>query len=341
MTHSPVEHRIRRIAEWCGGWLLLWSALTASVRADELVSTVVEVASKPTRTGDVLRPQDELWYVGTRHLELSDAHPSELPSLEVFRYRDATWTASCVDALVAPSSPDMTTLFYFHGNRVSVGYAVTGGRLVYRRVTDVARWRGPLRFVIWSWPSDKICGQLRDFRAKATRSDVDALFLAAVLSRMPKQVPVSMLAYSFGARIVTGCLHLRGGGELLGNKLHSEDVNSMHRVRTVFCAAAVHHDWLYSGGKQSRAVSQMNQFLVLYNSRDPLLMHYRFLERNSRPAALGFVGLEQDRLADQSVVFHQRDVRDVVGLSHSELRYFASTELVRQLSRYLQWKTRQ
>ena len=85
----------------------------------------------------------------------------------------------------------------------------------------------------------------------------------------------------------------------------------------------------------------MNQFLVLYNSRDPLLMHYRFLERNSRPAALGFVGLEQDRLADQSVVFHQRDVRDVVGLSHSELRYFASTELVRQLSRYLQWKTRQ
>ena len=173
------------------------------------------------------------------------------------------------------------------------------------------------------------------------RADVDALFLAGVLNRMPRQVPVSILAYSFGARIVTGGLHLQGGGELLGNKLRRENVNSMRPVRTVFCAAAVHQDWLYFGGKQNRACSQMSKFLVLYNSLDPLLMHYRYLEKNSQPAAMGFAGLEQGRLADQSVVFHQRDVRDQVGLSHSESRYFSSTELVRQVSQYLQWKQAQ
>ena len=341
MTRIGVQNRSSKATAFTGAWILAWIAIAGAAGAGELAPAVVKLVSKPASIAIESRTQDELWYVSTRHLELSDADTSVLPRLQAFRYRDETWDKSSIATLVDDDNPGTTTLFYFHGNRVSVEYAIEGGSLIYRQLRDAIPWRGPLRFVIWSWPSDKICGPLRDFRVKADRSDVDALFLATLLSRMPRQVPVSLLAYSFGARIVTGGLHLRGGGELLGSKLHIEDVNPILPVRTVFCAAAVHQDWLYSGGKQSRACSQMNKFLVLYNSLDPLLMHYRYLEKNSQPAALGFAGLEQDRLADQSVVFHQRDVRAQVGLSHSESRYFASAELVRQVSQYLQWKTRQ
>ena len=338
MTRNGVQNRARKVAGVAGVWLLVGITLAGAASAGELVSAVIKFVDQPIANDVESRDQDELWYVSTRDLELSDLDPLSLPRLRVLRHSNGVWDESSIESLVGDSNPGKTTLFYFHGNRVPVESAREGGSLIYQQVRDAVSWETPLRFVIWSWPSDRICGQLRDFRVKALRTDIDALFLAGVLSRMPRQVPVSMLAYSFGARIVTGGLHLRGGGELLGNRLRDEDIDALHPVRTVFYAGAVHQDWLYSGGKQSRACSQMNKFLVLYNSRDPLLMHYRYLDKNSRAAALGFAGLEPGRLADQSVVFHQRDVREQVGLSHSESRYFASTELVRQLSQYLQWK---
>lgn len=341
MTRIGVQNRARKAAAVVGLCILVGITLARAARAGELASTVIKFVDEPIVTRVESHAQDELWYVSTRHLELSDLEPAALPRVRVLHRDKKAWDKSSIETLVGDTNPAKTTLFYFHGNRVSVGYAIESGSLIYQQVRDAIPWEGPLRFVIWSWPSDRICGPLRDFRVKAMRADVDALFLAGVLNRMPRQVPVSILAYSFGARIVTGGLHLQGGGELLGNKLRRENVNSMRPVRTVFCAAAVHQDWLYFGGKQNRACSQMNKFLVLYNSLDPLLMHYRYLEKNSQPAAMGFAGLEQGRLADQSVVFHQRDVRDQVGLSHSESRYFSSTELVRQVSQYLQWKQAQ
>ena len=341
MTRNGVQNRARKVAGFAGAWILAGIMLAGAARAGDLASAVIKVVDEPIAINAGARGQDELWYASTRHLELSDLDPLSLPRLQVLRHSNGIWGESSIETLVGDSDPAKTTLFYFHGNRVPVEYAIEGGSLIYQQVRDAISWETPIRFVIWSWPSDRICGQLRDFRVKAVRTDVDALFLAGVLSRMPRQVPVSILAYSFGARIVTGGLHLTGGGELLGKKLGHENPGSIHPVRTVLFAGAVHQDWLYSGGKQSRACSQMNKLLVLYNSLDPLLMHYRYLEKHSRPAALGFAGLEQGRLADQSVVFHQRDVRDQVGLSHSESRYFASIELVRQLSRYLQWKKTQ
>ena len=111
-----------------------------------------------------------------------------------------------------------TTLF-LHGNRDDFDDAVDDGWQLYRLLEQDAGGR-PFRLVIWSWPADRIPGRnRRDVQVKASYSDVDALYLAAELHRIDPQTPLCLIGYSFGARIVSGALHVLGGGTLLGRGL--------------------------------------------------------------------------------------------------------------------------
>ena len=86
---------------------------------------------------------------------------------------------------------------------------------MYRLLTAGVDDATPIRFVIWSWPSAQVRGQLRDVRTKANRTELAGYCLAWVLTHLPETQQVSLLGYSFGARIATGAMHLVGGGELV------------------------------------------------------------------------------------------------------------------------------
>jgi pimeloyl-ACP methyl ester carboxylesterase len=184
----------------------------------------------------------------------------------------------------------------------------------------------PVRFVVWSWPSDQIHGQVRDVRAKAARTNGEAFYLAWFMSQLDPGASANVLGYSFGARVATGALHLLGGGELAGRTLPT---GPTPRVRVALLAAAVHSHWLQPGACHGAALSQMDRLLIQYNSCDPYLKHYQFIEKHARPAALGYLGMRADEAA--SVWLEQRDVCAIVGKSHAQIRYFTSCTLTREI----------
>ena len=152
------------------------------------------------------RPQDELWLVSAR--QCCAVSSGGEPRLSAQRLDDdSRWQGADLEALYTPASADQVVVIYIHGNRVPSSAAAAEGQRVYRLLIGGAESAPPLRFVIWSWPSARVRGHLRDVRAKAQRTDVAGYCLAWVLVHLPEDQPVSLLGYSFGARIATGAAH--------------------------------------------------------------------------------------------------------------------------------------
>ena len=94
-------------------------------------------------------------------------------------------------------------------------------------------------------------------------------------------------------------------------------------------AAALHNHWLQPGACHGSALSQMDRLLIQYNSCDPYLKRYKYIEKHARPDALGYTGMRVDD--SQGAWIIQRDVCPVVGKSHAQVRYFNSTIVTDQV----------
>ena len=149
------------------------------------------------------------------------------------------------------------------------------------------------------------------------------------LSRFAPDATVNLVGYSFGSRIITGSLHLLGGGELTGRTLPTAHSRPLHSFRVALMAPALHNYWLRPGACHEFALEQMDRLLIQYNSCDPALKRYRFIEKHGRPAALGFTGLYVED--EQGVWIEQRDACCIVGKSHAEINYTNSPTLMNQI----------
>jgi len=288
-----------------------------------------------------LRPDDGIWLINTRGLGCSCSVSSDGPDLRVHSYHaDQGWLPSTLDAFVAGGDERVITFVHVHGNRIDADTAVRRGWVVYHEMVRRTPDTVPLRFVIWSWPSSKIRGQLRDVRAKAARAEVESYYLAHVLSRIDPQVRVSLMGHSFGASIISGAAHLVGGGELAGLSLSPDRCNTGLQMRAVLVAAAMHNDWLLPGHYHERAVSQIDRTLLLYNSCDPYLKRYHLMWRRGRPKALGYAGLACiEHLGEAGERVRQMDVGAYIGRAHGWMDYLCAPQLVDTAARYVLWQS--
>jgi hypothetical protein len=283
-------------------------------------------------------PCDDFWIVSTRHIDEipCDAFPSQVA---VFHLEGGAWRRESLEVFLATLDPGTPTLFYVHGNRYTAAEAVQRGFLVNRYLRSGHADAAPLRFVIWSWPSDRIPGLINDVRAKAERTDTEGLYLGSVLSRMPPHSLVSLLGYSYGSRVVSGALHLVGGGQLEGRSLPPEYLMPRLPLRAGMLAPAFHNTWLLPGEFHSRTLTQVERLLVIYNRLDPVLRRYRLVAPGSRAQALGFTGLAGlERLGPQALRVEQFDMTSEVGRSHDELDYL-NTSAFAAMREYLLWRT--
>src|SRR5690606_34909774 len=106
------------------------------------------------------------------------------------------------------------TVIYVHGNRVSVGYDATEGIAVYESLINARAEREPLRYIIWSWPSSQIPGLIKDYQVKAIRTNQVGWQLAWFIDQLPAETPLALMGYSYGARAVSGAMHILGGGSI-------------------------------------------------------------------------------------------------------------------------------
>ncbi len=155
--------------------------------------------------------------------------------------------------LVATDDPDVISVVFLHGNRIPSCEAFTKGWSAYRQLVRCADER-PVRFVIWSWPSEKVGGPVEDARVKAARTNTHGYYLAWFVDQLNPAVPVALWGHSFGARIATGALHLLGDGTLAGRTLADRVSNSPRTMRAALLAAAVDRDWLLPGHCHGQAI---------------------------------------------------------------------------------------
>ena len=291
------------------------SGSNAALRAITLFCSLLPPLA--SQAGGV-RPGDRVLLLSTRPIGCGTSettlarksYAAERVAGEWNRTGDAT-------SLLASIDPVTPLVVYVHGNRISASDARSRGMHVYRRLTQCATDERPLQFLIFSWCSDKIPGQLRDYREKAARTRPVAAQLEWAIAQTPPGTPIGLLGYSYGARVVSGATHrLATRGE------------ASHPLRAVFLAAAMDACWLAPGQRHGLALTRLDSLLVTKNPSDPAMRLYRFVEKKYDPQALGEAG-PRGLDSSYSSLVRTRDVSASVGRSHDLYRYLAAPGLMR------------
>jgi len=312
--------------------ILAFLALTTAI-----VGTAAKTAGAGALGGGV-RPEDEIAVVNTRLLCGScDAESLRTGLLFETYAADESghrhWQASDLDAFVS-FDPAVPTIIFVHGNQLTAYDAKCEGLAAYRRLIRNQPNAPRIRFVIFSWPSARVGGLLRDVRVKAARTSPAGCQLAWLLAQMPSETPVTLVGFSFGARIITGGLHILAGGSL--GHLHLEGGAASPRtpMNVVLMAAALNSNWLCPGAYHGRAMMQVDRMLLLNNCRDPAMRFYHFaVPGRGRPQALGLRGPTCLAPADWSKV-ELRELSRYVGNQHEVFRYLCAPGVLDQIWEY-------
>jgi len=266
-------------------------------------STVSTVVSAPVNCTSGCRPLDQIWLISTRSLGCAyERDPSQMPNLTIRQYtEDRRWESATLEQLLAAEQPDVDTCVVVHGNQVDWGTAINYGMRAYRQATRNLPPDHPVRWIIWSWPSDKERGPIRDARSKAARTPSDSIYLGQFLKKLNPQIS-------------TGALHLLGGGTLAGTTL-GKYPDGHAPYGAVLVAAALDNDWLMEGHANGRALYVVDRMLLINNHCDAVLRRYHLLDRCGDNEALGLTGVAgRSPLYDR---IRQVDACCNVGKTHS------------------------
>jgi len=287
-----------------------------------------------------IRLQDEIVVVSTRML-CGSCDPESLRRgviVENYAVRDEVghrrWQQSDLESFLSFDS-SAPTIFYVHGNQITPGEARSQGLAVYRRLAHYGTGDEPIRFVIYSWPSSRVGRLLQDVRVKAVRTGPAGCQLAWLIDQMPAEAHVSMIGFSFGARIVTGSLHVLAGGSLGGRMKLEERVHAERRpVNVVLIAAAMHAQWLGEGQYHGLAMTRVDQMFMLNNCNDLALRYYRLsTPARDRPQALGLRGPTCIG-SEYAAKIHTRDVSRYAGPQHDLFMYLCAPGASAQMWAY-------
>ena len=305
-----------------------------------------------------IRPQDQVWKISTRHLgPCGHDCTSKSPDLAYQRFIPGKgWVCSNESEFFANDDSNRTTVAYVHGNRMTSEWALDHGFKVYCMLSRVhqsggcdcqacgqcdTRHPGPMRFVVWSWPSEPIprqCRVIKDARVKATRTAMQSNYLGWWLSRLHPNQNVGLIGYSYGARTILGGLHMLAGGSLDGRTLPAARYGNTVTPKIVLWATACQADWIVPGNRYGCATSKLSQALITFNRWDPVLRRYvRTLPESTGPA-LGSVGVVGACRIPAACRINVLNVQREVGRRHEFLRYVNSVDIATQSQRIALWQ---
>jgi pimeloyl-ACP methyl ester carboxylesterase len=286
-------------------------------------------------------PKDELhapqfWLIDTRCAPGCGDLTAGLPQIACWRLDESStanrWQAS--DAAEFKTSAVPTTVL-IHGYDTTPDSAVQHGNLLYCLMKQQAGRRA-FRLIVWSWPTERAMVRPRpDARIKTCRSDVEAFYLACLLSKLPCGTPVSLVGHSLGCRALSGALQLLAGGSMAGRNLEVPVLAAWNSaghppVRVVMLAPAMDAGWLEEGCPCGLAPKAAESILVVANCRDHVLKWYSRLYGRHGPEAMGYVG-PTSTLGGKLKVF---DVSCELGRKHDFDLHQVSSPFCRNLAHY-------
>lgn len=279
-----------------------------------------------------VREQDQVWVISSR--QIGCATNATADSLQVWQYEKGTWQPRKLAEFYATDSADVVTTMYIHGNRIDASQANADGLAVYFQFVGKFDHTRAVRFVIYSWPSDQIKGPLKDVRAKAARADEEAFLVSRFLYGINPEVPVGVVGYSYGARIILGGMHLLGGGSLCGR---ATEPGKGQPIRVALWAAAEHNEWPLPGHNHGQALGMADEWWITINGCDPALERYRFVDPCAQPTALGYAGLAGGLPKDLAPKVRQVNVSHIVGGTHEMSAYLYAPGIVAPTAKLVLW----
>lgn len=314
----------RRLVVLCVG--MAWSCAGGAVFVERVAAETRPVTEAVPAVDSSVR----YWLVRTYGLGDPGTQVADVQHLDIQRLAGDRWEISTPEQLAVAAS-ERRTVVYVHGNRSDDASAIARGMTIGAQLSARAD-APPLQVLIWSWPSGQVQRGRKDFRAKSERTDTEAWYLGALLRQFSPHAEVSFLGYSYGARVVTGALHWKAGGEFEARTLSAGgDAGANSKYRVALLAPAVHWDWIAIDGTHGAALSVTERMLVLYNPCDPALRWYRFVYRCERPDPLGRYGIGDDWLGEASARVDQWNVSPVIGKTHDEDAYLTSSWIFGQI----------
>jgi len=176
---------------------------------------------------------------------------------------------------------------------------------------------------------------LRDVRQKAVYADAQCYYLARVLDRIDPDVSTGLVGFSYGARVITGALHLLAGGSLKGRALAEPTSADRIPYRAALLAPALDADSLVPGRRNGLALTQVERVLITVNRCDPILKLYPLVDKCNCHEAMGYTGpAGLNRLGPARELIELVDVSCTVDGRHGWRFYFGDPSLRRRTARF-------
>ncbi len=257
----------------------------------------------------------------------------------VTRYDEcAGFRQSSMQELTQAILPGIPVSVFCHGSFVSWEDVLVESRETWKWVHQASPDQ-PVQMIYFSWPSDRpiIIPIIQlDVARLGRRAGRNGFYMANLVQQLPSECPVCLVGHSHGTRVVTSALHLMGGGAVEDYVL-TPGPCPHHRLRAVFAASAIDHDWMNPGERYDRALCSVECLLNLRNKCDPALLIYP-LRRPFAGGALGAMGFTRRDRRDLGAVSQKIQTLDLtseIGHGHYWPNYFQRPWLARAIRNYL------
>lgn len=269
------------------------------------------------------RPQDEVWLISTRGIQDLDK-PVTLDQFVCKHVAGTGWNQVPVQQLidVQNGNAGKATVMFLHGNQTTAFWARRRGKQAYQvLIGNNPNEMPPVRFVIWSWPSDPLPQPLRDFDKKMERSVTDGLLFAHFLSHLDHRHPLRLITYSLGTQVAFS-----------GIENVTAQTGSCPPIEMIAMAPVTHCHWPASPRQLHTTANQIQSLRFFRNKKDLAIIAYKSfctvcLRKKFVPGA--------DVISQVHPNASQIDVSDDVGREHNVLGYVLQPHVARTLHAFL------
>lgn len=274
-----------------------------------------------------------IWYISTRHLPLDPQQNTKGGELYYYRLTKNKWQPSSSQDYSADARP---TCLIVHGSPATSDLVSSASLEVYSHLATQISDESSVRFAIWSWPAHRrVSGLVNEFKDQAIRAEQQSRYLAQFIDATRNQSPTAVVGYSMGGRVTLGALELLAGGTPPHQTQYKPSSKREKPFKLMLLVSAVGHGCLQKDAEYSRALTQTDECLVIYNNKDPLLKRYRKLydtKRDDRHYAIGHTGAQDPtEIRRTGAQYRQLDVTATIGSHHDIRAYTRNKTVLRQI----------
>ncbi len=259
--------------------------------------------------------------------------PGVLRYDEGIGYRQSSLSELCQS--LVPGVPVCTAV---HGSFVDWASVYAESRCIWKWL-QAGRPDLPLQVIYFTWPSYRPLGPIvqLDIGILGKRASRNGFYLADLVRHIPVECPLSFVGHSHGTRVISSALHLMAGGAVEGVRYPCASCAG-RRMRAVYVASAIDHDWLNPNERFGRALCCVEGLINLKNSHDLPLKIYPLRKPSFSSRALGNAGFtrkDRQQLGWLGQKVTDMDVSGQIGHHHLWPNYFQRPWLSRSFSNYV------